>query len=187
MNSRSLWKAKLGCLAFFVSGCAGSGAATVTASGATGTAKVSGGSIRLGHTRFDEASCPSLGARVDYRRLTFRDFEKQLAVHDIPFKLTQERDDLHLFDATIGGREVRFRVATLKTAREAGRHLHVALLEHGEGYWGVHRSNLAVLAPPGDLSETTRLALETGLACWGVFTTAGRDDTFVVPGGYFEF
>jgi hypothetical protein len=29
-------------------------------------------------------------------------------------------------------------------------------------------------------------ALKTRLACWGVLTVAGRDDDFVVPGGYTE-
>ena len=29
-------------------------------------------------------------------------------------------------------------------------------------------------------------AAETGLVCWGVFTVRGREDTFVIPGGYRE-
>jgi hypothetical protein len=60
------------------------------------------------------------------------------------------------------------------------------LLEHGSGAWGVHRSNLAVLGPAGSHADDVTFAAKTKLACWGVFTIAGRDDTFVVPGGYTE-
>ena len=52
--------------------------------------------------------------------------------------------------------------------------------------WGVHRSNLAVLGPAGDPSDTITFAAVTKLACWGVFTIAETDDAFVVPGGYTE-
>jgi hypothetical protein len=89
-------------------------------------------------------------------------------------------------EGTIAGRSLRFRIAILPNAGAAGRELHEALLQHGEGWWGVHRSNLAVLAPPGTLADTVIFAARTRLACWGVVTVAGRDDTYVIPGGYTE-
>jgi hypothetical protein len=81
---------------------------------------------------------------------------------------------------------VRLRIAILGDADQAGRELHEAILEHGEGSWGVHRSNIAVLGPVASEEDALAFAAETKLACWGVFAIAGRDDTFVVPGGYTE-
>jgi hypothetical protein len=98
------------------------------------------------------------------------------------------RSDLVYVDVmNSGGQQpVRLRVAVLPNAQAAGRDLHEALLEHGPGSWGVHRSNLAVLAPIGSPEQVVAFATKTQLACWGVLTTAGRDDTFVITGGYTE-
>jgi hypothetical protein len=60
------------------------------------------------------------------------------------------------------------------------------MLQHGAGSWGVRRSNLAVLGPIGTMQDDLAFAGKTKLACWGVFSMAGRDDTFAVPGGYRE-
>jgi hypothetical protein len=81
---------------------------------------------------------------------------------------------------------VRMRVAILKDRGEAGRELHEGILQHGKGSWGVHRSNLAILGPVGSIEDDLRFAAKLKLPCWGVFTVAGEDDTFVVPGGYME-
>ncbi|MGC4088526.1 MAG: hypothetical protein QM756_11650 [Polyangiaceae bacterium] len=81
---------------------------------------------------------------------------------------------------------MRMRVAILRNADEAGAELNQGILQHGIGSWGVHRSNLAVLGPIGALTDDMTFAAKAKLACWGVFTIADRDDTFVVPGGYFE-
>jgi hypothetical protein len=91
-------------------------------------------------------------------------------------------------DVVNAGGEIpaRLRVAVLPNAQLAGRELHEALLEHGPGSWGVHRSNLAVLAPIGSPDQVVAFATKTQLACWGVITTSGRDDTFVITGGYTE-
>jgi hypothetical protein len=88
--------------------------------------------------------------------------------------------------ASPSGRGVRLRVATLPTAAEAGQELHRALLQQGQGAWGVRRGNVAVLAERAPFEVALSFAAETGLACWGVLTVAGRDDAFVVPGGYQE-
>ncbi|MFC1643383.1 hypothetical protein ACFL5O_12005 [Myxococcota bacterium] len=81
---------------------------------------------------------------------------------------------------------VRLRVAILKNKDQASRELHEGILQHGLGSWGVHRSNLAVLGPVGATEDDLCLAAKLKLPCWGVFTLAGNDDTFVVPGAYLE-
>lgn len=101
---------------------------------------------------------------------------------------TRARSDLVYVDVLNAGGEapVRLRVAVLPNPQAAGRELHEAVLDHGPGSWGVHRSNLAVLAPIGDTDRVVAFASKTQLACWGVLTVAGRDDSFVIPGGYIE-
>lgn len=81
---------------------------------------------------------------------------------------------------------VRMRVAILKSPDEAGRELYEGILQHGPGAFGVHRGNLAILGPVGTLEDDVRFAARLKLPCWGVFTIAGVDDAFVVPGGYLE-
>jgi hypothetical protein len=103
--------------------------------------------------------------------------------------VVRARADLVYLDVTGAGGEqpVRLRVAVLDDSRAAAADLHRALLEHGDGSWGVHRSNLAVLAPIGSIDQIVEFAGRSKLACWGVLTVSGRDDDFVIPGGYMEF
>lgn len=102
--------------------------------------------------------------------------------------VTRERPDLVYVDLSgVSNDPIRLRVAILPSAYAAGNDLHHAILQHGPGSWGVHRSNLAVLAPIGSMDQILELAGRTKLACWGVLTVAGLDDDFVVPGGYMEF
>ena len=97
------------------------------------------------------------------------------------------RPDLVYVDVLSGDEgAVRLRVAILPDPQAAGQNLHRALLEHGAGAWGVHRSNLAVLAPVSSPRHAVTFAGRTKLACWGVLTIADRDDDFVLPGGYME-
>ncbi|HSN97672.1 MAG TPA: hypothetical protein VLS89_05215, partial [Candidatus Nanopelagicales bacterium] len=79
-----------------------------------------------------------------------------------------------------GRRFVRLRLAVLDNPDAAARDLHDTLLLHGPGWWGVRRSNLAVLAPKADLDEALAFAIKYKLVCWGVFTYAGNDDAYVV-------
>jgi hypothetical protein len=103
--------------------------------------------------------------------------------------VVRARSDLIFVDVLDAGgsQPVRLRVAILPDSHAAGADLHNALLAHGPGSWGVHRSNLAVLAPIGSMGQILELAGRTKLGCWGVLTVAARDDDFVVPGGYMEF
>ena len=137
--------------------------------------------------RVPPEACEGYDLTPDKRTLTVDDLTAHLKKLGLETKSQRERENLHLLDVTSGGKTIRLRVATLPTTREAGRDLHVALLEHGNGFWGVHRSNLAVLATPGPDEPDEDFVKASKLPCWGVLTTAGRDDTFVVPGGYFEF
>jgi hypothetical protein len=102
---------------------------------------------------------------------------------------SRARADLVYVDVTNAGgsHPVRLRVAILNDPPAAGQDLHHAVLQHGEGSWGVHRSNLAVLGPIGSVDQILEFAGRTKLACWGVLTVSARDDDFVVPGGYMEF
>ena len=81
---------------------------------------------------------------------------------------------------------MRLRVAILPNAAAAGEELHRGALEHGSGAWGVHRSNLAVLAPAGHPNDILAFAIRTKLACWGVLTVIDGSEAKVVPGGYRE-
>ena len=103
-------------------------------------------------------------------------------------QVARPRIDLALVDVSGGvlTAPLRFRVAILPTPGKAGRELHDALLQHGEGAWGVRRANLAVLAPKAERASVLDFAVRSRLACWGVLTIAALDDAFVVPGGYLE-
>ena len=111
-----------------------------------------------------------------------------MSKQQLDVRVERPRSDLTYLIVTGAGTEspVRLRVAILKNADEAGRELHEAILQHGPGSWGVRRSNLAVLGPIGTLEDDLTFAAKTKLSCWGMFMTAGRDDTYAVPGAYRE-
>jgi hypothetical protein len=144
--------------------------------------------VRLGHVRLKPDACAGSDLTPVYRPLDSDDFVKLLRDQKIEVEVTRARADLVFVDAKNVGTSgpVRFRIAILDTAGAAGHELHEALLQHGEGAWGVHRANLAVLAPNGPADDAVVLAVKTKLACWGVLTLAGHDDTFVIAGGYTE-
>ena len=71
-------------------------------------------------------------------------------------------------------------------ARVWQRLAHDALLDHGPGWWGLRRSNLAILAPKADLSTALGFALKHKLVCWGMFAYSGTEDVYVVPGPYMQ-
>ena len=147
------------------------------------------GSLAPGETRLKTSVCESESVRPEYTGINEGSLVAFLKAHGYESTVQRERGDLVYLDVTSaggGGKPVRLRVAMLPDAPAAGRELHEAILQHGPGSWGIHRSNLAVLAPIGSGSEVITFASKTKLACWGVLTMAGRDDTFVIPGGYTE-
>jgi hypothetical protein len=138
--------------------------------------------------RFRPGLCDADELRPDYARLDEGSIVRFLERQHIDVRIERPRADLMYLNLGGAGTErpVRLRVAILATADEAGRELNEGILQHGPGSWGVRRSNLAVLGPVGSQGDDIAFAGVTKLACWGVFTIAGTDDTFVVPGGYME-
>jgi hypothetical protein len=145
-------------------------------------------SVEPGKVRLRPSVCEKLPLREEFKPLDADDFARFLKSQGFEVRVTTARVDLAFVDLLNAGTAapIRFRVAVLADAGAAGRDLHVALLQHGQGSWGVHRSNLAVLAPPGSPDDIVAFAARTKVACWGVLTMTGLDDTFVIPGGYAE-
>lgn len=151
---------------------------------------------RYGHDPSDDLEsmrlrpqvCSAEDVRPDYARLDEGSLLRFLGRQHIDARTERARADLVYINLLSAGtaQPVRLRVAILASADDAGRELHEAVLQHGPGSWGVHRSNLAVLGPVGTTSDVVTFAAMTKLACWGVLTVADTDDSFVVPGGYTE-
>jgi hypothetical protein len=138
--------------------------------------------------RLREDVCRSLDTKPVDRPLDESDFVAFLKTQKLDSRLIRARSDLVFVDVMNAGTKqpIRFRVAILGTPGAAGHELHGALLEHGEGSWGLQRGNLALLAPNAPLDDIVVMASKLHLACWGVLMVAGHDDTYVVPGGYTE-
>lgn len=143
----------------------------------------------LGTTRFRREVCQGVDVSPDYATLDEQAVVAFLKARGFPLRTVRARSDLVYVEMQLNPDKdewVRLRVAVLGTSAQAGQELHEAVLQHGTGAWGVHRANLAVLAPAGDVDDVVAFAAKTKLACWGVLTIAGRDDSFVIPGGYRE-
>jgi hypothetical protein len=172
-----------------LAGCASEPASAYLTTPAGGAAYATG-SYDMDHVRLKPELCrdvpenkPEEGMLDEGALVTFL---QRMGFHT---SVVRARSDLTFVDVLDAGGDqpVRLRVAILPTPHAAGNDLHNALLAHGPGSWGVHRGNLAVLAPIGSMGQVLELAGKTKLACWGVLTVAARDDDFVVPGGYLEF
>jgi len=145
------------------------------------------GVLEPGSMRLRPTICDGEVLTPEFSPLTEDDLASYLEKHGFRTRKSRARRDLVYIDVLDAGQDyVRLRVAILDQAPAAGRELHEAILQHGPGSWGVHRSNLAVLAPIGSPDQIIGFAVKSKLACWGVLTLAGLDDTFVVPGGYME-
>jgi hypothetical protein len=183
-------------LALFSGGCGASGAAELsTQHGAAADVNVHSaepeavgkpGDPELGAMRLKPETCSGIDLEPDYKELGVDDLVQFLRSKGSELGAVQLRGDLTYLDVRSGGGSGLLRVATLESSSAARRDLHEAILQHGPGAWGVHRSNVAVLGPIGALSDVLGFAVRTRLACWGVLVVAGRDDDFVVPGGYSE-
>jgi hypothetical protein len=147
-------------------------------------------SLQLGRVRLRPDVCDGVAEnKPEQSRLDEKALMGFLQRQGYEVQMSRARPDLVYVDVTnAGGQQpVRLRVAVLDDAHAAAKDLHNAVLEHGEGSWGVHRGNLAVLGPIGSVDQILEFAGRTKLACWGVLTVASLDDDFVVPGGYMEF
>lgn len=150
-------------------------------------------SVSLGAFKFSPSMCQGIDTGTEVQKLTPDDLAKFLERQGMKVEPKQARPDLFWFDFPNGrdgdnGQKgyVRFRLAVLNSAPLAAKDLHDSVLDHGPGWWGVHRSNLALLAPKAGLDEAVAFAVKYKLPCWGIFTYAGRDDAYVVPGPYAE-
>jgi hypothetical protein len=147
------------------------------------------GPMTPGAMRLKPSLCDGIDVQPDYTNLDERSVVDFLKKRGFPVRTVRARSDLVYVELQLNPDRdewVRLRVAILQSAPQAGAELHRAELEHGTDSWGVHRSNLAVLGPAGDVGDIVAFHARTKLACWGVLSIAGRDDDFAVPGGYRE-
>lgn len=146
-------------------------------------------SFTLGELKISPEACKDVDTRTVTQPLTPEDFTRFLEVQGVKIGPKKARGNLYWYDFPNGQEDkgfVRLRLALLTDAGAAAKDLHGSLLEHGPGWWGVRRSNLAVLAPKAGLKEALAFAIKYKLPCWGIFTYAGNDDAYVVSGPYSE-
>ncbi len=149
-------------------------------------------SVSLTHFKFSKKSCEGIDTRMALADLDQEDLTRFFAARGLNLKPRKARGDLYWYEITSQeeGEEpevLRLRLAVLKDRFAAAKDLHDSLLQHGPGWWGLRRGNLALLAPKSDLGNAVRFAVKYKLQCWGSFTYAGVDDAYVVSGGYTEF
>ena len=135
-------------------------------------------------------ACKGIDTHPITQALSQDDFTRYLETQGLKIEPKKARDNLYWYEFPNGkdgpNNFVRLRLAVLDTPAGAAADLHASLLEHGPGWWGVRRSNLAILAPKASLREGLSFAMKHKLACWGMFTIAGNDDAYVVQGPYSE-
>lgn len=148
-------------------------------------------SLRLNGFVIKDDVCKDIDTHPITQKLSPEDFARYLEERGIKIEPRKARDNLFWFDFPTGenkeGEErkfVRLRLAVLRDQFAASRDLHESLLDHGPGWWGLRRSNLAVLAPKTELSTALGFALKHKLVCWGMFAYSGTEDVYVVPGPY---
>lgn len=144
--------------------------------------------IAFNSFKITQAACPNIDTHPVTQRLGQDDLTKFFEAQGLHVPARKARSNLYWYDIPNGERGgrgfVRLRLAVLDTEPLASADLHQSLLEHGPGWWGVRRSNLALLAPKTSLHEAVRFAIKYKLVCWGMLTYAGVDDAYVVPGPY---
>jgi hypothetical protein len=151
--------------------------------------QVESGRLTLGEARLLPSVCTGVDTKPDYATLDESSMVAFLKARGLPVRIERARADLFYVEVQVNPETdewARLRVAVLGTPAQAGRELHDAILQHGPGSWGIHRSNLAVLGPVSNVPDIVAFVGKTKLSCWGVLTVAGRDDDFVIPGNYRE-
>jgi hypothetical protein len=147
-----------------------------------------GPSVTLGAFKFNPGACQGLDVHAQTMPLTVNDFTTFLEKQGTKLAPVKARPDLYWYDFPNGEQngKLRIRLAVLPSPALAAKDLHDSVLDHGPGWWGVRRSNLAILAPKADLDQAVAFSVKHKLMCWGIFTYAGHDDAYVVPGPYSE-
>jgi hypothetical protein len=152
----------------------------------------SGPSISLGSFKVKAEACQGLDVHPITQPLNQDDLARFLEAQGVKIVPKKARTNLYWFDfpnGTKGGYPrgfTRLRVAILDNPGAAAKDLHDSLLDHGPGWWGFRRANIAVLAPKTSLGEAMAFTVKHKLACWGVVSYAGHDDAYVIPGPYAE-
>jgi hypothetical protein len=132
--------------------------------------------------------CAGVSLKPEIASLSVETVVAFLKARGFNIRLVNERTDLTYVDVeVVPSQWARLHVAVLGSAIQAGEDLREAIGQQGSGSWGVHRSNIAILAPAGRMDDIIAFSVKTGLACWGVLTVQRGDDAMVVPGGYLEF
>ncbi len=148
-------------------------------------------SVSEGNFKFGPKTCEGIDTRHVTGPLDHEDLTRFFAARGQEQKPKRARDDLWWYEFPASDDPAdgtaRLRLAILKDRNGAAKDLHDSLLQHGPGWWGVRRGNLALLAPRASLSDALRFAIKYRLVCWGSFTYTGADDVFVIAGGYNEF
>lgn len=144
-------------------------------------------SISLTEFKFDPRACEGIDLHPIQQKLTYHDLTRWFAARGVNVTPKKARENLWWYEFSDDDGSIRLRLAVLDDPEGAAKDLHDSLLSHGPGWWGVRRSNLAVLAPKAGLKEAVRFAAKYKLQCWGLFTYAGVDDAYVVGGAYTEF
>ncbi len=146
----------------------------------------SGPSLTLGQFTVKDEVCQDIDTHSVTTMLGYDDLARFLKEQGFAEPPIKARGNLYWYEIPGGDESVRLRLAVLPSAKEAGDELHRSLLEHGPGWWGLRRSNLAVLAPKAGVTEAIAFALRYKLVCWGAVAMADADDVYVVPGPYAE-
>lgn len=146
--------------------------------------------IGFNRVKVAPTTCDKIDTHPITQPLNQEDFTRFLEAQGVKVTPRKARDGLYWYDFPNGGSApqsfLRLRLAVLEDTPHSSADLHQSILEHGPGWWGVRRSNLAILAPKASLHEALAFAIKYKLVCWGIFTYAGRDDAYVVPGPYAE-
>jgi hypothetical protein len=144
--------------------------------------------LALGRVGFRASVCADIDLHPEAGSIDQSSLVTFLRAHGAEVRTETARSDLVYVEIRAPGAKVaiRLRVAILADADAAGVELHRALRASGRGAFGVHRGNVAVLAPRADFADVLAFASATKIACWGVLTMADDQDVFVVGGAYAE-
>ncbi|MBI4702755.1 MAG: hypothetical protein HY744_16660 [Deltaproteobacteria bacterium] len=147
-----------------------------------------GPSFTLGELKIRDEACKDVDTHAVTKPLTKDDFSRFLQGLGVKDEPVMARGNLYWYEFPgtdpEDGDRVRLRLAVRDSVEEAALDLHKSLLEHGPGWWGVRRSNLAILAPKAGVAEALAFAIKYKLVCWGTMAMAHVDDVYVVPGPY---
>ena len=152
----------------------------------------SGASMSLGRFKIKADACQAIDLHPITQPINQDDLARFLEAQGVKIVPKKARQNLYWFDFPNGTKSgyprgfTRLRVAILDNPGAAAKDLHDSLLDHGPGWWGFRRANVAVLAPKTSVGEAMAFAVKYKLACWGIVSYSGHDDAYVVPGPYAE-